>query len=157
MRFKVLSDEELQANEQELIQFLIVNGIDGPLWEKMNQEEPDKAVTLVELFSDIVWERLLAKINYLEFRSSNKLFVFHCGPEEIELLALQSDFPQVDFSTPERIHESLLKFPDQVTYFTQKKSYIPTREDELFRMIQQGCVRSTDSFFNALKEVISNG
>ena len=157
MRFKVLSDEELQANEQELIQFLIVNGIDGPLWEKMNQEEPAKAVTLVELFSDIVWERLLTKTNYLEFRSSNKLFVFHCGPEEIELLTLQSDFPQVDFSTPERIHASLLEFPDQVTCFTQKKSYDPTREDELFRMIQQGCVRSTDTFFNALKEVISNG
>jgi hypothetical protein len=157
MRFKVLSDEELQANEQELIQFLIVNGIDGPLWEKMNKEEPEKAVALVELFSDIVWERLLINTSHLEFRSANKLFVFHCGPQEIELVALQSDSPQVDFSTPERIHESLIQFPAEVTYFTQKKGYSPTREDELFRMIQQGCVGSTVTFFNALKDVISNG
>jgi hypothetical protein len=157
MRFKVLSDEELQANEQELIQFLIVNGIDGAQWEKMNKEAPEKALALVELFSDIVWERLLVNTSHLEFRSANKLFVFHCGPQEIELVALQSDFPQVDFSTPERIHEGLIQFPGQVTYFTQKKGYNPTREDELFRMIQQGCVRSSDTFFNALKQVISNG
>ena len=59
MKYRYLTPEELQLFEDELIQFLIVNGIDGPEWEKINKTNPDKARELVGLFSDVVIHRSL--------------------------------------------------------------------------------------------------
>lgn len=153
MRFRMLNKDELEANENELIQFLIVNGVDGPEWERLNTNYPEKALSLVELFSDVVWLRILEKTTHLEFRSVTKLFVFECGADEIELIALQADSDEVNLSTPEQIHYSLLTFPGQIQFFTQKKQYRKNREDELFDMISSGCVNSSVDFFSALKRM----
>ena len=47
MRFRKLSNVELEALSEELIQFLVVQGIDDELWRKINKESPQKAEELV--------------------------------------------------------------------------------------------------------------
>ena len=54
MRFRCLSKEELQELDNELIQFLIVNHVYKEDWALMNQESPNKAKELIEMFSDVV-------------------------------------------------------------------------------------------------------
>ena len=54
MKFRILRDEELKVLEEDLKHFLIANGIDGDLWKEINENDPDKAIDLVAVFSDIV-------------------------------------------------------------------------------------------------------
>ena len=47
MRFRKLSKIELEALSEELIQFVVVQGIDDDLWRDINKESPQKAEELV--------------------------------------------------------------------------------------------------------------
>jgi hypothetical protein len=40
MKYRRLTQEELTHLEGDLKAFLIINGIDGEAWEKLNQESP---------------------------------------------------------------------------------------------------------------------
>ena len=89
MRYRILSDEELQHLEGDLKAFLIINGLHGEEWAKLNQEEPQKVLDLVELFSDQVLQTVYEKVRFLEHRTSDSCLVFHLGEQEQELIAIQ--------------------------------------------------------------------
>jgi hypothetical protein len=44
MKYRRLTQEELTHLEGDLKAFLIINGIEGEAWEKLNQESPEKAL-----------------------------------------------------------------------------------------------------------------
>jgi hypothetical protein len=60
----------------------------------------------------------------------------------------------VDFSTPESIHEALVKFPNEITFMHSEKKYNDVREKEIHQMLEQGCLNSTASFWNSIEEVV---
>lgn len=76
MRFRNLNKTELEALSEELVQFLVVQGIDDDLWREMNQKNPEKAIELVALFSDTVLEKVYSKVRYLSFISEQIFFCF---------------------------------------------------------------------------------
>lgn len=156
MKYRLLSDEELKLLEEELKQFLIVNGIDGATWQKINEDSLEKAVQLVELFSDSVLEKVYGKVRFLEFRSAETCMVFHFLPDNIELIGLSRKNEELDLSTPEKIHDALSDHSEKLSIFKTSKSYHDTRETEIHRMIEQGCYHSTESFWEALNNLINN-
>ena len=66
MKYRTLKEDELLGLEEEFKQFLIVNGIHNDEWVKMNQEETDKAVELVNIFSDTVLQTVYEKIKFID-------------------------------------------------------------------------------------------
>ena len=66
MRFRCLTNEELKELDAELIQFLILNHVYKEDWAIMNQKEPLKAKQLIELFSDVVLDKVYNKVSFLE-------------------------------------------------------------------------------------------
>ena len=66
MRFRLLSNEELQHLESEFKQFLIINHIHSDEWTQINANEPEKSLALVEFFSDTVLLKVYEKIHFLE-------------------------------------------------------------------------------------------
>ena len=156
MKFRLLNDNELQHFEEDFKHFLIINGVSNEEWISINQHEKDKAVELVSLFSDLILQRVYEKVNYLEYRSKNQLFIFKCDADEIHLTSLKSEDSSVDFSNPTLIHESIIHHSDKISYFTQTKSYQNDREIELFKMVEQGCIISTQDFYDALQNALKN-
>jgi hypothetical protein len=156
MRFRILNDEELKALEQEFIQFLVVNHVYAEEWKQINQSEPDKAIQLVELFSDQVLLKVYEKIQYLEFRSKDSLILFYCGNQKIALISVQSKDDKIDLSTAESIHEALTSQVENLTFFKNERVYTMTREDEIHRLIDKGCIVSTADFWNAMNEAVRN-
>ena len=63
MKYKRLSVEELQALEQEFINFLAAAQITAPDWVKMKENEFAKAEELVDVFSYMVFDKVLKKDN----------------------------------------------------------------------------------------------
>lgn len=155
MKYRVLSDEELQHLEGDLKAFLIINGVHGEEWAKLNQEEPQKALELVELFSDQVLQTVYEKVKFLEHRTPDSCIVFHLGEMEQELIAIQKNpGSAVDLSSVNGIHEALTKKTKDLSFFTSKKNYNDSREMEIHQLITQGAVLSDAVFWNSLKEIL---
>jgi hypothetical protein len=153
MKYRLLTDEELTHLEEELKHFLIVNHVHKEEWERINKEQPELALELVGLFSDQVLQRVYENIQYLENRTKDACFVFQCDKESIHLIALQAknQVTFLDFSTPESIHEALSNHGKEVGFFRHSKPYTKSREEEIHQLINQGCVKSTESFWKSLE------
>ena len=83
MKYRMLSEEELQIFEEDLKQFLIVNGVHNDEWVEMNSNNPDKARDLVGVFSDSVLQKVYEKIRFIEHRSNSSCMVFHLLEDKI--------------------------------------------------------------------------
>ncbi len=155
MKYRILSDEELQHLEGDLKAFLIINGVHNEEWVKLNRDEPQKALELVELFSDQVLQTVYEKVKFLEHRTPDSCIVFHFGEQEQELIAIQKK-PEtsVDLSSVDGIHEALTKTPDNLSFFTSKKNYTDPREMEIHWLIEQGAVLSDAIFWDSLKKIL---
>ncbi|MNJ83272.1 hypothetical protein D3C87_06880 [compost metagenome] len=155
MKYRILSDEELQHLEGDLKAFLIINGVHAEEWEKLNQEEPQKALALVELFSDQVFQTIYEKIQFLEHRSPESCLVFRFLKEEQELIAIQRNpDSQLDLSSTEGIHQALSQHMKDLSVFTSKRAYVQEREQEIHQLIEQGAILSSEEFWNSLQEIL---
>ncbi len=150
----MLTDEELPLFEEDLKQFLIVHGVHGEEWEKMNQEHPEGARNLVGLFSDTVLQKVYEKIKFIEHRSKASCMVFQLKPEAVEMISINAKNETVDLSTPEGIHDALVNHASELTFFKNTKAYSKEREMEIHEMLEQGCVNSSEAFWMQLEKAL---
>jgi hypothetical protein len=155
MKYRVLTSEELSHFDEDFKHFLIVNGIHAEAWLQLNSDEPQKALQLIELFSDTILQKVYEKISFLEFRSPDSCMVFQIKSGVIDLITIQKkENTTVDLSSPESIHDALINNSDKLTFFKSSKVHTGMREQEIHRMIEQGCVISTAEFWNSLSEAV---
>ena len=86
MKYRVLSNKELEPLKDDFIKFLSANTVTGEDWAKIKSNKPNEASKLIEIFSDIVWEKSLEKIKYLEHRDDKYLKVFYCSENKMEMV-----------------------------------------------------------------------
>ena len=155
MKYRMLTQEEMEIFDEDFKHFLIVNGVHNEEWMEMNASDIEKATQLVELFSDTVLQKVYEKIRFLEFRSSNSCMVFKFNPDSIELISLNVKKQNtIDLSTPESIHASLTGSPKSLTLFKSQKSYSKHRELEIHMMLEQGCMNSSEEFWISLEKIL---
>lgn len=155
MKYRLLSDDELETLSDEFTHFLIVNGVHHEEWVEMNRDHPDQALALVEIFSDTVWQKVYEKLRFIEFRTKDSCMVFRLNPDHIDLISINAKpGSSVDLSTPESVHAALVEHPEALTMFRNRKAYTEEREAEIHRMISQGCVHSSEEFWKALEQII---
>ena len=159
MRFRKLTIEELTALEPELKQFLILNEIYGDDWEKLNQENPEKAQSLVDIFSDNVLDKVYYKIDFLEKRTSNAFSVFSLTESAVETITIQSKSEAIELLTNEQIEKALNQHLAALEIFCGTKKIETTKSDEVFKLIQSECDLSSydvwhsfSSFLDQLKK-----
>jgi hypothetical protein len=152
----MLSQEELQHLEAEFKQFLIVNQIHSDEWKKINELEPEKALVLVELFSDTVLLKVYEKIEYLEFRSKQLFSVYRIHSKRIQAIHVKSEDHEVSsLSKDEAISVAINSNPSKLSIYRAEKKVNPFKEDEVHRLVEQGCVKSTklvwEQFYRLIK------
>jgi len=151
-KYRRLTQEELKHFESEFIDFLVVNGIVADSWEQMKMDDLKDANHVIDLFSDVIFEKVLRKANYLEQRVKNQLFCFYFGEEKAELMLVSFD---KDISTLENDFEEMIAKMNESSGMTkinyQTKIYNHSREKEMFDLIQTGCEICEGDIFNKLK------
>jgi hypothetical protein len=156
MKYRILTNEELSYLEEDLKQFLIVNGVHSEDWAILNKSNPEKAIDLVAIFSDNVLQKVYEKLEYLEFRTAESCLVFHCLPDKIEMISIQrKEGSQANLETVESIHISLTKSSHELSFFRTDKLYNQEREMEIHRLIEQGCHISSQEFWDSLSSALS--
>ena len=154
MKYRYLTDQELQILEKDFVQFLVANGIDNDEWVRVNEESKEKALEIVGLFSDVVIEKAIENIKYLEYRSAKSLKIFHCKDEEISLIGLDIDENStLDFTEANSAEKAINEGTDAIKTYKTKKAYHPSRTEELFKMMDAGCYIVDGKFYNTLNHL----
>lgn len=151
----MLTREELEFFEEDLKHFLIVNGVHGDEWEKINKEDQDRATQLVGMFSDTVLQKVYEKLRFVEHRTKTSCMVFHLRETNVDLISINAKNDHLDLSSPEGIHDALVNHSAGLTFFKSEKAYTKNREEEVHEMLMQGCVNSSESFWMQLNKALS--
>lgn len=153
MKYKRLTTDELKALEKEFIHFLASAQITGSDWDKMKKNELQKADELIDVFSDVVYDKVLSKIKYLEYRDAKTLNLFYCAEDKIFLVGIRvkenNALNLTDSDLLNKWNESHLT---NVHLVKSEKNYIKDREQEVFELLQSGCLITDEKLFNLLMQ-----
>ncbi len=147
--YRNLTSEELHELEKEFIEFLVVNGIHADDWVKMKEESKEEVDRIIELFSDVIFEGIMRKTRFLEFRTRFDIKTFQCLEDKIILMGIKGP-DEVDFNDPVKLDQYMKKPVEGIEIYTQEKAYGKKRELEIFDMTNQGCYISDGQLFKAL-------
>jgi len=137
-KYRLLTQEELHELEKDFINYLVVNGITADDWEKMKQEDKTKAEKIVDLFSDVVFEKILRNAKYLYLKTAFVIKCIKCNSEEMILYALNTKIEN-NFENAE--------------LFKGVKKYNKIRELEIFEMTNRGFKITKGKEFERLKTI----
>ena len=157
MKYRRLTNEELAELETEFVRFLVSNTVTGDDWEKIKKENPERAEGLIEIFSDIVFDKTISKIEFLEMKTPKDMKIFRCNKEGIELMGMKIegesnlDFTQDDTPPEEMMAKLQLSDAKLQLYSANKKYKDDNREQEIFQMMQWGSLISDGKLFHLLK------
>ena len=152
MKYRRLSTEELKELEPEFIKFLAANGIPGDDWEKIKLTDTARMDELVDQFSDMVMERALSNIKFIEHLTPKNLKVFYCLEKKIVMVGIDIDGDDdMDFTKPESLKKlTQLNAGNPLKIYKTEKEYDGNREEEVYKMLSQGCQIITKERFEAI-------
>ena len=101
MKYARLTKEQFEELQPEFATFLATQTIDKTEWDTIKLEKPEIAEQELDVFSDLIWEGVLNKADYLEHFSKNHIFLFHCFDTYVQSIVLKSLVPEIDFLTKE--------------------------------------------------------
>ncbi len=157
MKYRRLTVEELEQLEQDFIRFLATNSITGEDWVKMKSNNPKKSNEFIDLFSDLIFDRTLKKVEHLEFKTPNDIKLFHCLENKIVMLGLfiegNSDIDFTKPTNPQSMLDQLKKSSAQLKLYQAEKQFSKQREMELFEMMENGCLISKGELFRTLQQL----
>jgi len=144
-KYRLLTGEELESLKKEFIDFLVLTGITGPDWSKLKNNDQAAANGILESFSDVVFEQILRKAMFVEFRDSKNLMCIQCLKEKMILVGAKAQ-GNYDFqkSGIENLEDGLIKV------YTTEKPYGQIREREIFGMLNQGYQITNGELFKKL-------
>ena len=155
MKYKRLTKEQFEALHQEFSNFLATQSIDKAEWDSIKSQKPEVAEQELDVFSDLIWEGVLTKANYLEHFSKNHIFLFHCQDNFIQSMVLKSLVSEVDFMTKEGLQWlSDNMFTDTVEIHLGKKTYDVERNVAIFDLITQGAILSDGQLYLQINGII---
>ena len=91
MKYRRLTLEELKPLENEFIDFLVVNGVIADDWEQLLVNDVEKSNQIIDAFSEVVFEGIMRKTQFLEYRSKGELITFSCMADLIYMAGIRLD------------------------------------------------------------------
>ena len=157
MKYTRLTKEQFEELHQEFTTFLETQSIDKAEWDTIKKEKPEVAEQELDVFSDLIWEGVLTKAQFLEHFSKNHIFLFQCFDTEVKSIVLKSLVPEVDFLTKEGLQWlSDNMFTETIEMKVGKKVFTEERNYSLFQLIQQGAFLSDGQLFNQINTIIES-
>ena len=155
MKYKRLTKEQFEELHQEFINFLATQSITADEWESIKADKPEVAEQELDVFSELVWEGVLQKVQYLENISKQHLYLFETAEAEIRLIGLKVLNESVDLTTKEGfgwLRENLMD--DSVELFHANKAYTEDPLMDRFQLIEQGAVITKGDLFRYFDQLV---
>ena len=154
MKYTRLTKEQLEELHTEFTRFLASQQIDKAEWDTVKEDKPEIAEQVLDVFSDMVWEAVLDKAEWLEHYSKNHIFLFKLNKEEMESIVIHAHNSEADFLTQgglQWLNENL--FSDEVKVTRGKKPFGEDRNAEVFELIQQGTILTDGTVYKQFEDM----
>ena len=157
MKYARLTKEQFEELHPEFINFLATQSIDKAEWDKIKTEQPQIAEQELDVFSDLIWEGVLARAEFLEHFSKTHIFLFQCSDSFAHSIVLKSMVPETDFLTKEGLQWlSDNMFTDNIEMKIGKKAFVDERNASVFGLIQQGAFLSDGQLYKQIDTIIKS-
>ncbi len=155
MKYTRLTKQQLEELHQEFINFLATQSITSEEWEQLKKEKPEVAEEELDIFSDLIWEGVLTKVEFLENVSAQHMHLFHLQEKEMKLISVKVMNPEIDLSTKEGFAWFKKNYQsDFVEYLTASKAYSENKNTDKFNLIKQGGVITKGNLYKWFEELI---
>ncbi len=155
MKYRRLTKEQLEEMHQEFINFLAAQSITAQEWGALKENKPEVAEEEIDVFSDLVWEGVLSKVDYLENISANQMHLFHLTEKQMSLIAIRVSQPGIDMRTKEGFQWFKQNFMgDAVEIMTAVKAYSEDKSMDKFELIEKGAVITKGELFRYFDDII---
>ena len=157
MKYTRLSKEQLEELHPEFINFLATQSIDAKEWDTLKTEKPEVAEAEIDVFSDLVWEGVLNKVEYLEHFSKDQIHLFYLTSEKMHLIAVKTKKPEIDLLTKEGyswLQKNLMD--DAVSFFNAKKEYNTDKNLDKFNIIKEGAQITKGDLYNYFAKLLDS-
>ncbi|MDA9126291.1 DUF6495 family protein [Flavobacteriaceae bacterium] len=155
MKYTRLTKEQLEELNQEFINFLATQSITAEEWKDIKEQKPKVAEEELDVFSDLVWEGVLSKVEYLENIAPQHMYLFKVNGSQLRLIGLKIKKEDIDLTTKEGfawLRENLMT--DDVELFNADKTLESDKNVKLFELIVQGSSITKGELFKYLDDLI---
>ena len=152
MLYRRLTTEEFENMPEDFAIFLASNSIDRKEWDEIKESESEKAEGLLDIFSDLVFEKALSSCKYLERISETEINTYLFQESQAHMITVKikegvsADFIHDKLS---EIFMTLLK-DKKLEIYQGTKKYVEKREAEMFAVMQSGAQFSKGDFYRSL-------
>lgn len=155
MKYARLTQQQLEELHPEFINFLASQSITAEEWASIKEEKPQVAEEEIDVFSDLVWEGVLSKVEYLENISEMHMHLFHLTDKEMKLFSVKVLNPEIDLRTEEGFGWFKRNFQsDFVEYLTASKAYSEDKNKDKFDLIQQGAAITKGDLYQWFEQIM---
>lgn len=103
VKFRLLSQEELMALEKDFVLFLAAQGVTEKEWQAIKSRDDTQLLSILGEFSNMVWHKILAGKEYMEYTASGYRYLLHFRQNETEMLRIRLEPPhEVGHRTTQR-------------------------------------------------------
>jgi hypothetical protein len=156
MKYQRLTKEQFEELHQEFINFLATQSITAQEWSELKATKPEVAEQELDVFSDLIWEGVLSKVNYLENISAQQMHLFSVEKKEIRLISVKVLNPDIDLTTQIGFDWFKKNFQgDFVDYLTASKAFKEEKNTEIFNLIKQGANITKGELFQWFDKMIN--
>jgi hypothetical protein len=157
-KYRLLSIDEFDELEKEFNDFLGLNTITDDDWATLKKNQPEKADRIIELFSDVVFESIMRKTMFLEWRGKKELKILQCLEDRFVVVGLDaSRIHKANLLDSKFLLESVKNPPSELKVFTNEIKYGKPREEEIFKMTEIGYSITNEKLFKTLCLVLPSG
>lgn len=157
MKYTRLTKEQFEELHPEFINFLASQSIDKAEWDSIKANKPEVAEQELDVFSDLIWEGVLSRAEYLEHFSKQHIFLFLANETDVNSIVLKALNPEVNFLTKEGLQWlSDNMFTENVEMKIGKKVFEQDRNTSLFELIQQGAFLSDGQLYKQINSIIES-
>lgn len=154
MKYSRLTKEQFEQLHREFINFLATQSITSDEWTNLKVNKPELAEMELDVFSDLIWEGVLNKAEYLEHISPQHMYLFRLAEDKMFVIALTLK-NDVDITTDKGykwLRENLMD--ENVEFLQADKDYTDDKNLDKFKMIEQGAVIVKGDLFMYFDELI---
>ena len=155
MKYARLTKEQLEELKPEFVNFLASQSITGEEWKNLKEDKPEVAEDEIDVFSDLIWEGVLSKVEFIENISAQQMHLFHLAEKEMKLISVKLMNPEVDLTTSVGFAWFKKNWQsDFVDYMTASKMYTEEKNLDKFNLIKQGGVITKGDLYKWFDKII---
>mgnify|MGYP007000135698 len=96
MKYHRLTHKQFEELHEEFSVFLATHGMDHALWDAIKIKNSDQVDVLLDLFSDLVWDKISSECKFLEYISKDHLFLFKTVDYKVSAFVIKVSNKTID-------------------------------------------------------------